>query len=282
MNKKIFIAFSFIIFICLSCSENKINNSQKTLYQTILERGTIKVGYVSYPPSYIINTDGSHSGIFYEVLEKVVENLGLKIEYTKEVTWDGMIQDIQDKKIDMVVTGIWPTSQRGKFVDFLNPLFYSVVNAYTYSGNNKFDNNIESINSPSVKIAAIDGEMTSIIAEMDFPKAARIDVTSLGGVSQALLEVHNKKAEVAFVEPSIALEYLSKNPNSIREIVGIKPLRVFPNSMLIPKNEEDFKSTLNIAINELINSGFVDKVIDKYEKYSYSYRRVQSLYKEIK
>jgi len=155
------------------------------------------------------------------------------------------------------------------------------VKAYTYYGNNAFDNNIQAINSPNVKIAAIDGEMTSIIAESDFPKALRVDITQLTGVSQTLLEVQNKKADITFVEPSIALEYLDKNPNSIKEVSGIKPLRVFPNSMMIPKNANDLKSTLNIAINELINNGFIDKVIDKYEKYEYSYRRVQLPYQEV-
>ena len=213
------------------------------------------------------------------MLEKIGENLGLKIEYVQEVSWDNMIETIKSGKIDMVCTGIWPTSQRGKHVDFANPFSYSVVKAYTYAGNQKFDNNLSAINSPEVKISSIDGEMTSIIANMDFPKAIRVDITQLTGVSQTLLEVKNRKAEVTFVEPIVALEFLEKNPNSIREIKGVKPLRVFPNSMMVPKNEEDFKSTLNIAINELINNGFIDRVIDKYEKYPGSYSRVQLPYR---
>lgn len=270
------------VFISSCNSPNSTsNNAEKSLYESILDEGKIKVGYVSYPPSYIVNSDGSHSGIFYEVFEKMAESLGLEVEYTKEVTWDSMIQDIKDKKIDVVVTGIWPTSQRGKYADFLNPLFYSVVKAYTYEGNNKFDHNIQAINSSDVRISTIDGEMTSIIAKLDFPLASRVDVTQLTGVSQTLLDVHNKKADITFVEPSIALEYLEKNPESIKEVLGIKPLRVFPNSMMLPKGEEKLKSMLNIAINELINNGYVDKVIDKYEKYDYSYRRVALPYQKI-
>lgn len=264
---------------CNSRNNTSTEQTTKTLYQKILERGSIKVGYVSYPPSFIVNSDKTFSGIFYEVLEKIGENLGLKIEYVQEVSWDNMIETIKSGKIDMVCTGIWPTSQRGKHVDFANPFSYSVVKAYTYAGNQKFDNNLSAINSPEVKISSIDGEMTSIIANMDFPKAIRVDITQLTGVSQTLLEVKNRKAEVTFVEPIVALEFLEKNPNSIREIKGVKLLRVFPNSMMVPKNEEDFKSTLNIAINELINNGFIDRVIDKYEKYPGSYSRVQLPYR---
>jgi len=168
-----------LLFVLGCKSRNNTSTEQrtKTLYQKILERGSIRVGYVSYPPSFIVNSDKTFSGIFYEVLEKIGENLGLKIEYVQEVSWDNMIETIKSGKIDMVCTGIWPTSQRGKHVDFANPFFYSIVKAYTYAGNQKFDNNLSAINSPEVKISSIDGEMTSIIANMDFPKAIRVDMT---------------------------------------------------------------------------------------------------------
>lgn len=280
-NKLLLLTVLCLLFALGCNSKNNTSTEQqtKTLYQKIVERGSIKVGYVSYPPSFIVNSDKTFSGIFYEVSEKIGENLGLKIEYVQEVSWDNMIETIKSGKVDMICTGIWPTSQRGKHVDFANPFFYSVVKAYTYAGNQKFDNNLSAINSPEVKISSIDGEMTSIIANMDFPKAMRVDITQLTGVSQTLLEVASRKADITFVEPIVALEFLDKNPNSIREIKGVKPLRVFPNSMMIPKNEEDFKSTLNIAINEMINNGFIDRVIDKYEKYPGSYSRVQLPYR---
>lgn len=48
--------------------------------------------------------------------------------------------------------------------------------------------------------------------------------------------------------------------------------------MMLPKGQENFKSTLNTATNELINNGFVDKIINKYEKCSNSFYRVQLPY----
>ena len=264
-----------------SCNpENKTNNIEKEIstYEKVLKAGKIRVGYISYPPSFIVNPDGSYGGIFYETIEKIGENLGLEIEYAEEVTWDGMIESIRTGRVDMVCTGIWPTTQRGKHVDFATPLFYSVVKAYTYEGNTKFDNDISKINSPDVTISTIDGEMTSIIADMDFPKAKKNTVTQLTGVSQTLLDIKVKKADVTFVEPAIALEFASKNPNTIKEVKGVQPLRVFPNSMMLPKGEEDFISTINIATIELINNGFVDRIINKYEKYPNSFYRTQLPY----
>lgn len=280
MKKLLYILGAIFIFTGCSISSSTETKELSSLYEKILEKGEIRIGYISYPPSYIVDPEGNHSGIFHEVLQKVGENLGVKLVYEKEVTWDGMIQDLKNDKIDMVATGIWPTSQRGKHVDFTTPLFFSVVKAYTYEDNDSFDGNLDAVNSRAVKIATIDGEMTSIIAEMDFPNAERIDVPQIAGVTQTLMEVKARKADITFVEPAIALEFQEKNPNSIKEVKNIPPLRVFPNSMMIPKGENELRTTLNIAIEELINSGFLDKVIDKYEKFPDSYSRIASPYKD--
>jgi len=279
------IVYVFVVIACVlaftgcDSANNNPNQVSTSLYDEILDRGSIKVGYINYPPSYIVFPDGRHSGIFHDVFEEIADKLGINVEYSVEVTWDGMIEDVRTKKVDMVVTGIWPTTERGKYVDFLDPLFFSAVKAYTQASDTRFDNNLEAINDPNVRIAAIDGEMTAIIAQLDFPQASRVDVTQLGGVSQALLDVQNDKADITFVEPIIALEFMAQNPGAIKEVEGIPPLRVFPNSMMIPKGEPELMSTLNTAINELLNNGFVDRVIDEYETYPGSYNRVQLPYR---
>ena len=66
----------------------------------------------------------------------------------------------------------------------------------------------------------------------------------------------------------------NNNPNSIKEVENVLPVRIFPNAMIVGKGEVEFLSTLNISINELINNGFVDKIIEKYEKYPDSFQRL--------
>lgn len=277
------VLFSFmLLYTGCNSQGDKSQNGIKvkpSLYQKVLDSKKIRVGYVPYPPNFIKNPDGSYAGIFHDTMEKIGEKLGLQIEYVEEVTWGGMIEAIKTNRIDMVVTGIWPTTERGKHVDFANPLFFSVVKAYTQFDNDKYDGDLSLLNESSVKISTIDGEMTSIIANLDFPKAKKVAVAQMLGVSQTLLDVQTKKSDVTFVEPAIALEFAAKNPNTIKEVKNVEPLRVFPNAMMLPKGEEEFKSMLNIATDELLNNGVVDKIIDKYEKYPNSFYRVQTPYR---
>jgi polar amino acid transport system substrate-binding protein len=276
----IMLVASLLFFGCAG-KENQNSNTTatKTTYNKVLESKTIRVGYISYPPSFVKDPNTKNlSGIFYDVLMEAGRNMEIKIDFVEEVGWGTMVEAIQSGKVDLVCTGIWPNSTRGKFVDFTNAIYYSPIKAYVRAGNTKFDGNLKTINSKDVKIAAIDGEMTSIIAQFDFPDAQTAKMPQNTDVSQVLLDVASNKADVTFVEPAIANEYLAKNPGSIKEVAGVEPLRVFPNVMMIPKGDVKFQSMLNIAIEELANNGFVDKIINKYEKYPNSFYRRQSPY----
>ncbi len=282
---KVLLSVIFVSLILFSCNKdrNKTNylNQTKNTYDKILEVKKIRVGYISYPPSFIKDPNtGNFSGIFHEVLQELGNKLQLTIEYTEEVGWGSMIESIKSGRVDLICTGVWPTTERGKHVDFTKPLYYSTVRAYVISDDIRFDSNLRKINNPNIKISSIDGEMTSVIAKFDFPKAKEVSLTQLNDVSQVLLEVSSGKADVAFVEPAIALEFMSKNPEEIKQVENVPPLRIFPNTMIVGKGEVKLLSTINIGIDELANNGFIDKVVAKYEKFPGSFQKIALPYRE--
>lgn len=286
MRRKRTLLFLLLIFVVSvsfnsSCRQPGSSGAAEDAYARMVRDGRIRVGYISYPPSFIKDPNtGNLSGIFNEVLQEVGKNLGVRIDYAEEVAWGTMIEAINSGRVDLVCTGLWPTTARGKLADFTAPLYYSTVRVYARSDDSKFDNNVTAINDPAVRISAVDGEMSSIIAKDDFPKAQMKGLPQNTDVSQVLLEVATNKGDVTFVEAAVAMEYISKNPGKIKEVPSIKPLRVFPNVMMVGKGEQRFRSTIDIAIQELVNNGFVDRVIDKYEKYPNSFQRVATPYRE--
>jgi ABC-type amino acid transport substrate-binding protein len=269
----------YILFYSCNNGSNKIENNT-SVYHKVLEDKSIHVGYISYPPGFSKDPNtGEFSGIMYDVLMKIGDNLELKIDFVEEVGWGTMIEAVRSGKVDLVCTGLWPNSTRGKFVDFTYPIYFSPIKAYVKSGNKKFDGNLKAVNSKNVKIATIDGEMTSIIALFDFPTAIQEALPQNSDVSQVLLNVTQGKADITFVEPYIANQYLNYNPGSIEEVANVEPLRVFPNVMMLQKGDVKFQSMLNIAIEELANNGFIDSVIAKYEKYPNSLLKRQYPYR---
>jgi ABC-type amino acid transport substrate-binding protein len=270
-----------LLFYGCTGKENQNSNitATKTTYDKVLESKTIRVGYIPYGSSFIKDPNtGNLSGIMHDVLIEAGRSMELKIDFVEEVGWGTMVEAVQSGKVDLICTGLWPNSTRGRFVDFTSPIYYSPIKAYVRSSNTLFDGNLNRANSKDVKISAIDGEMTSIISRFDFPYATTSMLPQNTDISQVLLDVASNKVDITFVETAIANEFMSNNPSQIKEVPSVLPLRVFPNVMMIPKGDVKFQSMLNITFEELHNTGFVEKIVEKYEKYPNSYFRRQPPY----
>lgn len=239
---------------------------QETSYERVMESGKIRVGYVHYPPGLIIDPNSKKiTGIFPEVLEEAARNLDLKIEWVEEVGWGTMVEGLKANRYDLIGSPVWPLSQRAKLADFTVPVYYGGLTAYVRHDDHRFDGKLQLINDPNVKIATIDGEVTDTTARYDFPKAQRASMPQTTEISTLLNTVTSGRADVTFVEPFVALEFLKTNPNALREPAPGRPLRLYPNTYMFYRNQGHFKAMLDNAILELVNNGFVDRVLDKYE-----------------
>lgn len=263
-----FAALSFLIFSLSGCFNSQNNENKITIdsdFQKIIKNNEINVGYIPYPPGLIKDPNtGELSGIFYDTLMEIGKSLNLEINWVEEVTWATMIEGLKTNRYDMIGSPVWANSSRAKIALFSDPLFYSGIGVYARIDEDRFTNNMHLINTESIKISTIDGEMASIIANSDFPDAKKIALPQLSDVSQMLLEVESGKADITFVEPYLAQKYNSANRNSIKNLTPENPVRIFPNSFVFNSQEYALKSMINIAIKEQINSGSTSKLIEKY------------------
>jgi ABC-type amino acid transport substrate-binding protein len=225
---------------------------------------------------------GKLTGIVVEAMEIAAKNLGLKVEWTEEVGFGSMVEGIKAKRYELVPSAIWPNAARSRHVDFSISLFYSGVGIYVREDDDRFINNIKAINSKDVTISTMDGEMAETIARTDFPEAKTLQVPQLSEITTMLLNVKNNKADVTFVELFFAHEFLKNNPGSIKNITPDKPIRVFPNTIMLKKGEFKLKSMLNTALRELIYQGVIDRLLDKYEPAPGLFYRLSAPYRTTK
>lgn len=258
------ILLSVLFILFLFTDDNKKNMS---IIDNINKTKSITVGYIPYNNSFIVDPNTwEYSGIFYEVMEEVWNRLDLEIDYKYELAWSDMITAIDLNKIDLMVTGIWPTDARSKFVEYIEPLYYSPVFAYTQYTNTKFDDNLDNINNKNIRIGVIDWEVTTHIANNDFPNAQTYSSSQLTNIDQLMLDIVWNKTDVTFLESSVANKYMEINPWNIKQIESINPIRNFANSMIVKKWETELKSTIDNIILELKEEGFISEVISKYSQ----------------
>lgn len=265
-------------FIGIRIFSEKGQRGTSDVLTSVLDRGEIRAGYIVNPPSLIKDPNtGKISGIFYDAAEQAGKNLGLKINWVEETGWGTMIEGLEAKRYDMVVGGIWPSSARSKRADFTVPLYYSTIGVYTRPGDDRFSD-LQKINNPGITIATLDGEMSSIIASTTFPNSKVLSLPQDAQISQLLLNVQTGKADVTFVEKAVAEEFLAKNPGTVQNIVPDNPIRSFGNTIVIAKNQDAFRTMLNTALEELVNSNVAEELVKKYEKYPGSFYPVAKPY----
>lgn len=250
----------------------------------VKKSGTIRAAYLVRPPNIIRDPNtGELSGIFVDIVEEIGTRAGLKVQWVEEVTWGTMIEGLNTGRYDLVGTGIWRNATRGKSADFTTPIFYSGVGVFVRQGDERFVSSLSKLNDPSIKIATIDGEMASIIAKADFPKAKHLSLTQASDTSQLLLEVQSSKADATFLAAQIGARYAAKNPGEIKNIATEKPIRIFPEALMLRADDYEFKASIDAAIIELVNSDFVERTIRKYEQVApESYYLVAPAYSAMK
>lgn len=260
----------FFVLAFSACKQNPSTSgaiSVQSTYAKVISNDKIRAAYINYPPACMKDTKtGEMSGIFVDVIEKACENLGLELEWTAdEVGWGSQISGLDANKYDIVGSPVWANVIRGTKTTMSIPLYYSGIGIYVRAQDNRFDNDWSKINQSDVKVGVIDGETSSVIAAQDFPNATEYSSIEFTDISQKFLDLVSKKCDVVFAEPFYAYEYEQSNPGTIKNIAEETPVRLFGNCYMFRTNEFQMKHMLDVAIQDLLNSGYVEKTIDKYE-----------------
>ena len=273
----------FLILTFSSCNQKskEVNTiANQSVYERVIEKDKIRAAFLNYPPACMKDTKtGDMSGIFVEVLQKACDNIGLELEWSEEVDWGGQIAGLNADRYDIVGSPVWANVVRGTQTTLSTSVYYSGIGVYVRADDNRFDKDFSKINSEGVKVGTIDGETSSLIADQDFPNATKVSSIQLTDISQKFLDLTSSKCDVVLAEPYFAYEYEKNNPGSIKNIAIDSPIRLFGNCYMFKKNEFQMKHMLDVAIQDLINSGYVDKIIQKYEPAPGLFYRVAKPYR---
>jgi len=254
---------------------------KETVYDRVMRTGTIRCGYVIYPPNTMKEPNtGKIYGISPDIVEELASGLGLKVEWTEEVGTASMVEGLETGRYDMLCTAAWLNLPRARVAAFSRAVYYTVVNAASRTDDTRFDNNPGAINNPGVKIGSVDGSAYTIIAQTQFPQAKIISYPDMTDLAQPLEDVKTGKADVAFMENYILNRFMENNPGTVKQVAADKPVKVFQNSFLFKGGEYRFVHMIDVALTHMLNNDDVDRIIARHETYPDSFKRVAKPYKD--
>ncbi|WP_420864912.1 ABC transporter substrate-binding protein/permease [Liquorilactobacillus mali] len=113
----------------------KVNAASDGYLQKIKDKGTLVVGTsADYPPyEFTVKQSGktTYVGLDIEIAKKFAKDLGVKLEI-KNMNFDSLLVALETHKVDAVISGMNPTPERQKSVDFSNVYYrgkqYMLIN----------------------------------------------------------------------------------------------------------------------------------------------------------
>ena len=125
MKKLLLFITSIITVVTLTaCS----SSSTKTKSQEIKDKNKIVLGVSpDYPPYEFLTTENGNKkvvGADIYLAEQVAKKLGVQVEI-QEMAFDSLIAALNANKVDMVISGVNPTEERKKAVDFSDVYYTS-------------------------------------------------------------------------------------------------------------------------------------------------------------
>jgi ABC-type amino acid transport substrate-binding protein len=251
----------------------------ETAFDRVMRTKTLRCGYVEYQPAVVRDPQTQQlSGFAVDIMKRLGENLGFKIDWVEEVNTATMIEGLRSGRYDMVCTPFWPDGDRAKGADFSIGFYYSGMGAWVRADDHRFDADLVALNDPSMRLSVMDGTTLVEVARQNFPKAQTVTVPQGSPLTDLMLNVKTGKADVVILDNYLARDFEAANPGSIRQAGGGKNVRTYPNAFILGPDERRLKSVIDVAMTELLNSGFVDEAITKFEKYPHTFLRVAPPY----
>jgi ABC-type amino acid transport substrate-binding protein len=236
-------------------------------YERVLANKVIRCGYVLNAPGVIKDPNsGAMTGVVPDTLAIAAQRIGYRIEWTEEVAYSTMLEGLKTGRYDAVCASTYQNAVRAQFAESVYPLYYTTIGVYVRADDHRFDANLAAINNPRVTIATLDGEITAIVAQQDYPKAKIFALPHNTDLAQVLLNVVDRKADVTFAEPYLVGEFMRSHPGSLRDVAVARPIRTYPNVMLVAKGNYELKGLLDNMVQEVNNSGAMDRILARYDQ----------------
>lgn len=229
--------------------------------QDIAKAKEFNIGVIPYPPDIIKDpATGEYKGVFVEAIQHVCTEIKVSCNF-KEFTWGTFVAGIQARQIDLSIATTYATIPRAMAVNFSRPIYFLGYKAVARSENADRFTSVESLNDPGVSIAVCQG-----CGQHDWvlKKAPKAKLRVVKTEEAAMLEVVAGKADVG-VGASAAVNYALASQSALKPVLGGRIYSKNQVAWAMNKDDQDILNFVNVAIGQLISTGRLVELAEKYE-----------------
>ncbi len=224
--------------------------SQDTL-ATIRQRGVLRVGVVQVPPMVMLDREQRHVGYSVDLARRLADDLGVKLEFV-ETWWTEVIDDLLQRRTDVIITGLWINVPRALVINFSQPTATEGIHLIGSRVRAAQRRTAEAFNQPGVVIAVSSDAVQQRVARTRFPKA-----TVVPADDDPLLVVTEGRADAAVVATLSAEALVAAAPRRWF-LPTTQPLARTSAAMAVRKGDTDFLAFLNTWLDIQRDQGWLD------------------------
>lgn len=243
-------------------SSNDKNSASKTdLLEKIQKNGKLVVGmsadYAPYEFHYIDENGKDVIGGFdVDIANEIANKIGVNL-VIQEMDFDALVSALPAGKVDLVISGMNPTEERAKVVDF-SEVYYNSKHGILVRAEDA-DKYQTFADLEGAKVGVQLGSTQEKIAKTEIPN---VNLQQLSNINNLILELKAGKVDAIVMEKPVAEMAVKSNP----ELAVGKPTyeeQTGGNAVGIAKNNPQLLAKVNEVITELNESGKMDEYIEK-------------------
>lgn len=223
-------------------------------YQKIKDAGEIVVGLsADYAPyEFHAEVDGTDTIVGFDVsiAQKIADDLGVKLKI-EELGFDALLGALKTGKIDLIISGMTPTEERLKEVDFSDPYLTSSQKVVIRKADADKYKTVNDFNGQSVG-----AQKQTTQEELVKTELVGATAVSLQKVPDLIMNLTNKKVEGVVLEQPVAEAYVDRDSSLMLADVTFEN-GTKQTAIAMPKNSPVLKEKINASIKEIDDKGLM-------------------------
>ncbi len=234
------------------------DNAEAADFTTVEEGKLIMATNAAFPPYEMTDDNGNIVGIDPEIAAAIAGKLGLEL-VIDDMDFDGALLAVQNGRADMMLAGLSVTPDREAVMDFSDSYATGVQVVIVTE-----DSDIASADDLEGKLIGCQRGTTGYIYASDTPENGGYGEDAVipydNGIT-AVQALQNGQVDAVIIDNGPAQEFVAANP-------GLKildtPWVEEEYAIGLTKGNDALNTAINNALNELIEDGTVQSIIDSY------------------
>ncbi|MDQ6419701.1 transporter substrate-binding domain-containing protein [Paenibacillus sp. LHD-117] len=194
-------------------------------------------------------------GFDIEIAKEIAKDMNAELEI-QDMDFDGLLLALNADKVDFVISGMTPTDERKKAVDFTDIYYLAGQGVLVKAGEEGNYSSLDDLKGK--KIGVQKGSIQEGIAQ----EIEGAKLTSLAKIPELVLELNSGRVDALILEKPVAEQYDSKQEEVVMTGITIEQSEEEAGSAIaVKKGNQELLDSINTTLERLKANGDIDRFV---------------------